>query len=121
LFGSVTTGKFTLTETPTLTKNFAGVGSRDIEGYNVQNKETGNWEPRKEYVGKIKEEKAKQAIREVYERTLGASSVEDITTESEFSKLTKNQQIRLKNLGVSEEEFNSLIFEEQKQLIECYG
>lgn len=46
---------------------------------------------------------------------------EDITTESEFSKLTKNQQVRLKNLGVSEEEFNSLIFEEQKQLIECYG
>jgi len=38
-----------------------------------------------------------------------------------FSKLTKNQQVRLKNLGVSEEEFNSLIFEEQKQLIECYG
>lgn len=61
--------QFVETETPTLTKNFAGVGSRDIENYNVQDKETGNWVPRKEYVGKEKEEKAKQAIRDVYQKT----------------------------------------------------
>ena len=58
------------TETPTLTKNFAGIGSRDIENYNVQIE--GKWQPRKEYVGKEKEEKAKQAIRDVYENTLNS-------------------------------------------------
>ena len=29
----------------------------------------GKWQPREEYVGKEKEEKAKQAIRDVYENT----------------------------------------------------
>ena len=37
-----------------LRKNFAGIGTRDIENYNVQNKSTGNWETRKEYVGNKK-------------------------------------------------------------------
>ena len=59
---------FVQSQTPALTKNFAGIGSRDIENYNVQI--DGNWQPRKEYVGKEKEEKAKQAIRDVYEKTL---------------------------------------------------
>lgn len=59
---------FEKTETPELTKNFAGVGSRDIEKYNVQ--KDGKWKPREEYVGKEKEEKAKQAIRNVYQKTL---------------------------------------------------
>ena len=54
-------------DTPILTKNFAGVGSRDIEDYFV--KVDGKWEKRKKYVGKEKEEKAKQAIKDVYEKT----------------------------------------------------
>ena len=58
-------------DTPELTKNFAGVGSRDIENYNVQ--KDGKWQPREEYVGKEKEEKAKQAIRDVYENTFKAT------------------------------------------------
>jgi hypothetical protein len=58
---------FEKTETPILTKNFAGIGSRDIENYNVQ--KDGKWQPREEYVGKEKEEKAKQAIRDVYQAT----------------------------------------------------
>lgn len=62
-------GVFVETVTPVLTKNFAGVGSRDIENYNVKNKETGNWEPRKQYLGAAKEAAAKQAIRDVYANT----------------------------------------------------
>lgn len=57
------------TDTPTLTKNFAGVGSRDIESYNVKNKKTGKWEQRKEYLGAEVEKAAKQAIRDVYKKT----------------------------------------------------
>lgn len=56
-------------DTPVLTKNFAGVGTRDIELYNVQNKQTQQWEPRKQYVGDAKSQKAMQAIRDVYEKT----------------------------------------------------
>ena len=59
---------FQKTDTPTLTKNFAGIGSRDIENYNIQ--KDGKWQPREEYVGKEKEEKAKQAIRDVYKNSL---------------------------------------------------
>ena len=54
-------------DTPTLTKNFAGVGSRDIESYNVQ--KDGKWVPRAQYKGKEIEEAAKQAIRDVYANT----------------------------------------------------
>jgi hypothetical protein len=53
--------------TPALTKNFAGVGSRDIESYNVQ--KDGKWVPRTQYKGKEVEEAAKQAIRDVYANT----------------------------------------------------
>jgi predicted NAD-dependent protein-ADP-ribosyltransferase YbiA (DUF1768 family) len=58
---------FEATETPTLTKNFAGVGSRDIESYNVQ--KDGKWVPREQYKGAEVEAAAKQAIKEVYEKT----------------------------------------------------
>ena len=60
---------FQKTDTPTLTKNFAGIGSRDIEKYSVLNKETNKWEPKKEYVGDEKSKKAQQAIRDVYQKT----------------------------------------------------
>ena len=55
--------------TPILTKNFAGVGSRDIENYSILNKSTNKWEARKQYVGEEKEVAAKQAIRDVFEKT----------------------------------------------------
>lgn len=60
---------FVPTEVPVLTKNFAGVGSRDLESYDVKNKTTGKWEARKQYKGKELEEAAKEAIRQVYEKT----------------------------------------------------
>lgn len=71
---------FEVTSTPTLTKNFAGVGSRDIELYNTQNKQTGKWEPRKQYKGKEVEEAAKQAIRDVYTKTFGTQQKSDKST-----------------------------------------
>ena len=38
--GSIIYSQFFKTETPTLTKNFAGVGTRDIENYNTLDKTT---------------------------------------------------------------------------------
>lgn len=40
LFGNSTGGGFIKVDTPTLTENFAGVGSRDIENYSILNKQT---------------------------------------------------------------------------------
>lgn len=88
-------GIFTQTETPTLTKNFAGVGSRDIESYNVQDKSTGEWVPRKEYKGLEKETKAKQAIKDVYEKTKNSVNKNTQSTQSlvENVEQTKNQKV----------------------------
>jgi exodeoxyribonuclease-5 len=78
-----TVSEFYEVETPTLTQNFAGIGSRDIENYNVQVE--GKWQPREEYVGKDKEEKAKQAIRDVYENTFKATQPSTTSVESKIS------------------------------------
>ena len=64
-----------MSDTPVLTKNFAGVGSRDIESYNVKNKD-GNWVERPQYKGQEIEEAAKQAIRDVYQKTLNPAESE---------------------------------------------
>jgi len=72
---------FAPTDTPTLTKNFAGVGSRDIENYNTLDKKTNTWVPRKEYVGKEKADKAVAAIRSVYEKTFNPDYKETSATE----------------------------------------
>ncbi len=60
---------FVITDTPILTKNFAGVGTRDIELYdkNVQ----GTWVPNPNYVGDAKRQAALKAIRDVYAKTAG--------------------------------------------------
>ena len=77
------TKEFELTDTPILTKNFAGVGSRDIESYNVQKE--GKWIPREKYKGIEIEEAAKQAIKDVYTKTFTQPSiiVEEKTTDIE--------------------------------------
>ena len=67
---------FVVSDTPVLTENFAGVGTRDIENYNVPNKATGKFEPRPQYMGADKQAKAEQAIRDVY-----AKSVKDTGNE----------------------------------------
>jgi energy-coupling factor transporter ATP-binding protein EcfA2 len=65
-----TKGVFQATTTPTLTKEFAGIGTRDIENYNTKNQLTGKFEPRKQYVGDEIANAAKQAIKDVYAKTL---------------------------------------------------
>jgi hypothetical protein len=84
---------FEVTETPTLTKNFAGIGSRDIENYNTKDKD-GKWTPRKEYLGAAKEAAAKKAIKDVYENTF-KSTTQPSTSVNEFDvadKLTAIEQ-----------------------------
>ena len=58
-------------DTPVLTENYAGVGTRDIEDYHVMNKYSGKFEARPQYVGDIKRQLAENAIRKVYLKTLG--------------------------------------------------
>ena len=64
---------FVSTETPKLTRNFAGIGSRDIQNYNVL--KDGKWIPRPSYVGSVKASAAFAAITELYENTLTSSPV----------------------------------------------
>ena len=54
-------------EIPVLTEKFAGIGTRDVEDYNVQKE--GKWVSREEYLGKEVEERAKKAIEDVYRKT----------------------------------------------------
>ena len=63
--------KFEQEDTPVLTKKFAGIGTRDIENYQVKNKNTGKFEDRPQYLGQAKEAAARQAIEDVYAKTFG--------------------------------------------------
>jgi hypothetical protein len=65
--------KFVPCDIPTLTKNYAGIGTRDIELYNKKDKDTGKYVPNPKYLGKDKEQKALQAIRDVYNKTLNST------------------------------------------------
>lgn len=61
------TNDFVLYEgVPTLTRKFAGVGSRDIESYNVKDRNTGQWVPRKEYVGDDKARRINSMVEDVF-------------------------------------------------------
>ncbi len=105
--------QFEFTETPVLTKNFAGVGSRDVENYQTKNKETGNWESRKEYIGKEKEEKAKQAIKDVYQKTLGKSNQGVQQSLFKLAKIEENPEERKE---LEKEKFIDYIDQKTKQL-----
>ncbi len=116
--------EFKEVETPTLTKNFAGVGSRDIENYNVLNKETNKWESRKEYIGDEKAKKAEQAIEEVYSKTfpkivevnlketptIEVKSINIYSTDKNGFESLSNMAIRpfRYNFGASYTDFNSV-------------
>jgi hypothetical protein len=92
-------GRVTDNTIPKLTKNFAGVGSRDIESYNVRNKETGNWEPRKQYKGQKVENAAKQAIRDVYANTFKPTTQPSIKTANQTFEQLYSEQDRNTILG----------------------
>lgn len=77
------------TETPTLTQNFAGVGTRDIEDYVTKDTKSGEFVKRSslgKYVGDEKRDKARDAIRQVYEKTLanGIASNNDLQNVASF-------------------------------------
>lgn len=59
--------KFVESDTPTLPKKFAGIGTRGIQLYNIQ--KNGIWVPNPSYLGENKERVAFQAIRDVYNKT----------------------------------------------------
>lgn len=63
------TKQFETEDTPVLTKNFAGVGTRDIENYQTLNKNTGKYEYRQQYVGDEKAKIALKAIQSVFDKT----------------------------------------------------
>jgi hypothetical protein len=84
--------------TPTLTKNFAGIGSRDIESYNVQ--KDGKWVPRVKYKGKETEEAAKQAIRDVYENTFKPTQP-STSVESKTSSIPSERQIKVEQFNIT--------------------
>lgn len=58
---------FVTTQTPTLTTNFAGVGTRDIQSYSIMR--NGSWITRPQTLSEDLINNAKQAIRDVYQKT----------------------------------------------------
>lgn len=74
---------FVVSDTPVLTENFAGVGTRDIENYNAPNKATGKFEPRPQYLGPEKQASAEQAIRDVYAKSIKGEDSNDNPPTSE--------------------------------------
>ena len=59
-------------ESPILDKQYAIVGTRDVEDYHVKDKRTGVWGSRPQYLGKDVEDKVKKVISKLYEDTLKA-------------------------------------------------
>lgn len=57
-------------DAPILDKQYAIVGTRDVEDYHVKDKKTGLWGSRPQYLGKGTEEKVKKAIAALYENTI---------------------------------------------------
>jgi len=53
--------------TPVLTKSFAGIGTRDIQNYNIY--KDGKWVTREQYVGDDKAKVALKAIEDVFNKT----------------------------------------------------
>lgn len=52
--------------TPPLTRKFTGVGTRDIENYNIKDKLTGEWVPRAEFVGHDKANRLIAMMEQVF-------------------------------------------------------
>ena len=52
--------------TPTLTRKFTGVGTRDIENYNIKDKLTGQWVSREQFVGHDKANRLIALMEQVF-------------------------------------------------------
>ena len=86
--------KFIQTDTPTLTKNFAGVGTRDIENYVTKDKSTNQWINNPKYVGDEKRNAALKAIEDVFKKTFGeqSNSISDAKQPSLFDNMTEQDK-----------------------------
>lgn len=88
-------------ETPILTKNFAGVGTRDIENYSVPSKENKlMWVSRQEYVGDKNAALALQAMKDVYQKTqdfINASNDFKVESKPAEVKITRGQFVKYNN------------------------
>lgn len=69
--------------TPVLTKSFAGVGTRDIQKYNVY--KDGKWVEREQYVGDDKSKVALKAIEDVFNKTQAELSNVKTNTDNDVS------------------------------------
>lgn len=69
--------------TPVLTKNFAGVGTRDIQKYNIY--KDGKWVEREQYVGDDKSKVALKAIEDVFNKTYAELSNIETSTDNNSS------------------------------------
>lgn len=75
--------------TPVLTKSFAGVGTRDIQKYNVY--KDGKWVEREQYVGDDKSKVALKAIEDVFNKTQAELSNSSLN-KPVIKKIAKNYQ-----------------------------
>lgn len=93
------TNRFELEDTPVLTRAFAGVGTRDIENYKVN--QDGQWVDRKGYVGYDKALSAANAIKAVYQKTFSKTESEQKKQKQDQYKVKNEQEIKddLKELG----------------------
>lgn len=83
-------------DTPLLTFNFAGLGTRFISDHKVQDEIYKDWDVNEDYVGDDKAKKAKQAIVDVYQATKETleglqESVKEHSTKTKTKTNTKNQ------------------------------
>lgn len=76
--------------TPVLTKKFAGVGTRDIQKYNVY--KDGKWIAREQYVGDDKAKVALKAIEDVFNKTQAELSNSQSTPSQNVDKVDKNHK-----------------------------
>lgn len=86
--------------TPVLTKNFAGVGTRDIQKYNVY--KDGKWVEREQYVGDDKSKVALKAIEDVFNKT--QAELSNIETSTDNNSSSKNNTSN----STKTESFNAL-------------
>ena len=114
---------------PTLTKNFAGIGTRDIENYSTLDKTTNKWTPRKEYVGDKKALAAQQAIRDVYEKTfknqetpgqVGQTFENETSTNTYQYYGAKYEIITVDGVGVQVKDYRGS-HQNQQKLLQAYN
>lgn len=57
---------------PTLTRKFTGVGTRDIENYNIKDKLTGEWVSREQFVGEDKANRLIALMEQVFIKAINS-------------------------------------------------